>query len=209
MGSEVLAVVELLAWGFLLASVIVLAGAVVVMATSLRQSPSMVLSQLLRPMMLAAATTNSLVCIPASLEAMTDGLRAARQPCNLFIPVGFATIRFGTVIYFTVTTMFMALLTGRRLSLLDLIAVPALSFAASFATLGAAGLAALGPLATVLRSFGLSYELALPLLVVIDPVANMIRTVLNVTVNCAIPALAGGRGTETPAPDPAVDMVTT
>ena len=62
-----------------------------------------------------------------------------------------------------------------------------LSTAASFVTLGVTGLAA------VLRPFGLSYELAVPLMIIIDPIANMLRVMVNVAVNCTIPALAGGR----------------
>jgi Na+/H+-dicarboxylate symporter len=59
--------------------------------------------------------------------------------------------------------------------------------------LGVTGLAALAPLAAVLLPFGLSYELAVPLIVIIDPVANMVRVMVNIAVNCAIPVLVGGR----------------
>jgi Na+/H+-dicarboxylate symporter len=43
----------------------------------------------------------------------------------------------------------------------------------------------------VLRPFGLSYELALPLMIIADPIISMIRAVINVTLNCQISALAG------------------
>jgi len=45
----------------------------------------------------------------------------------------------------------------------------------------------------VLRPFGLPYELAFPLLVIVDPLVHMVRIMLNVAVNCIIPALAAGR----------------
>jgi Na+/H+-dicarboxylate symporter len=45
----------------------------------------------------------------------------------------------------------------------------------------------------VLRPFGLSYEVAVPLMIIIDPLADMLRTMLNVAINCMIPTLAGGR----------------
>jgi Na+/H+-dicarboxylate symporter len=75
----------------------------------------------------------------------------------------------------------------------DIVLVAVLSVAASFTTLGISGAAALAPLAGVLRPFGLPYELAFPLLVIIDPLAHMVRIMLNVTVNCIIPALAAGK----------------
>jgi Na+/H+-dicarboxylate symporter len=203
MGSEIFIVLRIFAYGFLAASSVILICAITVVALILKRSPLTVLSSMLKPMMLGAATTNTMVCIPASLEIMTDELRVPSGPCELFIPVGFATLRFGTMIYFIVATLFMATLMGRQLSGMDLISVAVLSAAASFATLGAAGLAALQPLAVVLRSFGLSYELAVPLMIIIDPIANMIRTMLNVAVNCTIPALAAGRSTEALVPVPA------
>jgi Na+/H+-dicarboxylate symporter len=71
--------------------------------------------------------------------------------------------------------------------------------AASFAALGISGAAALAPLAGVLRPFGLPYELAFPLLVIVDPLAHMVRIMLNVTVNCLILALAAGNRNATVA----------
>lgn len=65
-----------------------------------------------------------------------------------------------------------------------------LSVVASFATLGINGAAALAPLAMVLQPFGLPYELVFPLLVIIDPLALMVRIMVNVAVNCLIPVLA-------------------
>jgi Na+/H+-dicarboxylate symporter len=84
----------------------------------------------------------------------------------------------------------MGTLLGRSFGIGEVILIAVLSVTASFATLGANGLAALAPLANVLRPFGLSYELAVPLMIIIEPIANMVRTMLNVAVNCLIPALA-------------------
>lgn len=54
-------------------------------------------------------------------------------------------------------------------------------------------LAALASLAIVLRPFGLAYEVAIPLRIIIDPLADMVRTMLNVAISFVIPILAGGR----------------
>jgi Na+/H+-dicarboxylate symporter len=53
-------------------------------------------------------------------------------------------------------------------------------------------------LAIVLRPFGLSYEVAMPLMLVIDPLADIVRIMLNVALNCMIPALASGRSITNP-----------
>jgi proton glutamate symport protein len=164
-----------------------------VSALSQRAAPRAVFAALLKPMMLGASTRNTLVCIPIALEALEDDLKIKRETCDLFVPLGFATIRFGTIVYFIVATMFMGTLMVRPFSLADLGLVAAFSMAASFATLGLNGLAALAPLAFVLRPFGLSYEVALPLMIIIDPLAELVRVMLNVVINCMIPIIATRR----------------
>jgi proton glutamate symport protein len=190
LGSDVYEVLSLFSYAFLATSLFVLAAAIMTVSAVLHLRPATALTSLLRPMMLGAATRNTLVCIPLALETMTDKLGVPREPCELYIPVGFATLRFGTILYFSVATLFMGTLFGRTFGILDVGLVAVLSIAASFATLGVTGLAALAPLATVLRPFGLSYELAVPLMIIVDPLANMIRVMLNVALNCLIPALA-------------------
>ena len=193
LGPEVYAVLAIFAYAFFLVSALVLTGAIVVVAVSLRLSPRVVLKSMLKPIMLGAATRSTLVCIPIALESLKKELNVANEPCELFIPVGFAALRFGTILYFIVAALFMGTLMGRSFNALDLAWIALLSIGASFATLGVTGLAALVPLAAVLRPFGLSYELAVPLMIIIDPITNMVRVMINVAANCAIPALASGR----------------
>jgi proton glutamate symport protein len=116
-------------------------------------------------------------------------MKMKTEPCDLYIPIGIATIRFGTILYFVIATLFVGILRGRQFGLSDLCMLAVFSVGASFATIGMSGLAALAPLAIVLRPFGLSYEVAVPLMIIIDPVADMVRTMLNVGVNCMIPIL--------------------
>jgi Na+/H+-dicarboxylate symporter len=199
MGPEIYAVLAMFSYAFVGVCLVVLLGALVVLSVALRVSPRSVFASMLKPMMLGASTRNTLVCVPLAIEVMKSELGAASAPCELFIPVGFATLRFGTILYFVIATLFMGTLLGRSFGASDLLLVAVLSTAASFATLGVSGLAALAPLAAVLRPFGLSYELAVPMMIIIDPIANMVRVMVNIAVNCTIPALAGGRDTQVAA----------
>ena len=189
LGPDAFTVLALFGYAFLATSLLLLSSAILISALSLRAAPSAVFAALLKPMMLGASTRNTLICIPIALEALKDNLKVRREICDLFVPLGFATIRFGTIVYFIVATVFMGTLMGRTFSLADFGLVAAFSIAASFATLGLNGLAALAPLAVVLRPFGLSYEVALPLMIIIDPLAELVRVMLNVVVNCMIPIL--------------------
>ena len=117
--------------------------AILIAALSLRAPISTVFAALLKPMMLGASTRNTLVCIPIALETLKDDLKVKREPCDLSIPLGFATVRFGTILYFIVATLFIGTLMGRPFSVLDLGMVAVFSTVASFATLGLNGIAAL------------------------------------------------------------------
>jgi Na+/H+-dicarboxylate symporter len=192
-GSDVFVVLARFSYAFAAVSVVVLGLSVILTSIALRLSFAETLARLFRPIMLGAATRNTLACIPSAMETMTNELRVSRETCELYIPLGFATLRFGTMLYFAAATIFIGALVGRSFGPMDLLNVAIFSFIGSFGTLGLSGAAALVPLAAVLRPFGLSYELAFPLLIIVDPIAHMIRIMLNVAVNCLIPALAVGR----------------
>ena len=195
LGPDAFTVLALFGYAFVGTSLLLLLVAILIAAFSLRAPISTVFAALLKPMMLGASTRNTLVCIPIALETLKDDLRVKREPCDLFIPLAFATVRFGTILYFIVATLFIGTLMGRSFSALDLGMVAGFSTVASFATLGLNGIAALSPLAVVLRPFGLSYEVAVPLMIVVDPIAELFRVMLNVTINCMVLTIASGRFT--------------
>jgi len=192
LGPDAFTALTLFAYPFLATGALLLLAGPLVSALALRRSPMVVFGALLKPVMLGASTRNSLICVPLALETLKRDLQVKNEPCDLYIPIGIATIRFGTILYFVIATLFMGILMGRQFSLSDLALLAVFSVGASFATIGVSGLAALAPLAIVLRPFGLSYEVAVPLMIIIDPLADMVRTMLNVGTNCMIPTLAGG-----------------
>jgi proton glutamate symport protein len=192
LGPRVYAVLAHFSYIFFGLSVVILLLSIVVLAIALRLGLPVTFARFSRPLMVAAATRNTLACIPIAVETMTRELRASRETCELYIPVGFATLRFGTMLHYAVATLFIGALLGRSFGVGDMLMIAALSVVGSFGTLGISGAAALAPLASVLRPFGLPYELAFPLLVIIDPLVHMVRIMLNVTVNCVIAALAAG-----------------
>jgi Na+/H+-dicarboxylate symporter len=203
LGPDAFTALTLFAYPFLATGALLLLAGPVLITLALRASPGHVFGALLKPMMLAASTRNSLICVPLALETLTSDLKVKKELCDLYVPIGIATIRFGTILYFVIATLFMGILMGRQFNLGDLVLLAVFSVGASFATIGVSGLAALAPLAIVLRPFGLSYEVAVPLMIIIDPLADMVRTMLNVAINCMIPTLAAGRAA-TPMEQPSL-----
>jgi Na+/H+-dicarboxylate symporter len=191
LGPDAFAVLAPFASAFLVTSILLVTIPIFCMSMSLRVRPLHVFAVFMKPLALAAATRNTLICAPTALETMTDELHAPKEPCELFIPIGFAVVRFGNIAHFIVAALFIGNLTGHTFSGAELLLVAAFSFMSSFATIGVSGLPGLVPLAAVLRPFGLSYELALPLMIIADPIVSMIRAMINVALNCQIPALAG------------------
>src|SRR5262249_32805373 len=121
LGSDIFVVLALFSYAFLGASLLILAGVVVLTAASLRMGLKAVFTSLLKPVMLGAAPRNSLVCIPLALETMTEELKIPREPCELYIPLGFATVRFGTILHFAVAAIFLGALLGRSFGVWDLV----------------------------------------------------------------------------------------
>lgn len=190
LGPDAYAVLAPFASAYLGASTLLLIMPIVVVSVALRRDPRRVFAKMLTPLALAVATRNALMCAPAALETMKVEFRARPEPSDLFIPIGFAIFRFGPIIHFATATLFIGYLLGRPFSLIDLVLVAALSIAASFATIGVSGIVLLAPMAAVMRPFDLSYELALPLMLMVDPIAGMIRAISNVALNMQVPALA-------------------
>jgi Na+/H+-dicarboxylate symporter len=200
-GPRVYLVLAHFSYVFFGLSAVILLISITVLAIALRLDVMFTFARFSKPLMIAAATRNTLACIPISVETMTQELRTSAETCELYIPVGFATLRFGTMLHFAVATVFTGALLGHSFGVGDMIMAAVLSVAASFATLGISGAAAMAPLAGVLRPFGLPYELAFPLLVIIDPLVHMVRIMLNVAVNCMIAALAAGNAESEPTRD--------
>jgi Na+/H+-dicarboxylate symporter len=193
LGPDAFSALTLFAYPFLATGAVLLLAVPFVCALALRAPIACVFSGLLKPVMLGASTRNSLICVPLALETLKNELKVAKEPCDLYMPIGIATLRVGTIPYFAIATLFVGVLMGRQFNAGDLVLLAVFAAAASFATIGVSGLPALAPLAIVLRPFGLSYEVAIPLMLIIDPLADIVRTMLNVGLNCMIPTLAASR----------------
>lgn len=199
-GPDIYNVLAPFAYSLLATGALLLALPILAMSAALGRHPREVLAKMLKPLALVVATRNALICAPAALETLKTELHARPEHCDLYIPVGFAVVRFGPLVHFASATLFIGYVMGRSFSGFDLVMIAALSFFASFATIGVSGVASLAPLAFVLRPFGLSYELALPLIVIVDPVLAMLRSLLNVALNSQIPVLAAWRRSTSQAP---------
>lgn len=148
-----------------------------------------VIKSVREPIMVAFGTWSSLACIPASLHAMGNGLHFHKNATNLVLPLGINTCRFGNILYFSVSTIFISQLYQVTLEWDKLLFVLVASVLAGIATAGATGVMTLSMLGLVLTPLGLPLDAVLVLLIIVDPMIDPLRTLTNVMTNCAATAI--------------------
>ena len=136
LGPDAFTALTLFAYPLLATSALLLLAAPMLCAFALHVSPASVFGALLRPVMLGASTRNSLICVPLALETLKNDLKVKNEPCDLYIPIGIATIRFGTDTVLRDRNAFYGYFDGAPVNLIDLGLLALFWLGASFATLG-------------------------------------------------------------------------
>jgi proton glutamate symport protein len=138
---------------------------------------------------LAITTRNSITCIPAAIQGMSKNLRFDPVGIELVLPLGVTMCRFGPILYYAVGTVFIAQIYGTdiTLSVFGMIAVGCVL--AGMASAGTSGALTITMLSLVCGPLGLPVEAAIVLFIAVDPLLDVIRTLMIVYGNCAISAL--------------------
>lgn len=145
------------------------------------------------PIIIALGTRNSLATIPSSLDALHTKLKFDKTKTNLLVPLGVTICRYGSVVYFSLATMFVAQLYDSPLDFHAYVIILIGSILAGMATSGASGVLTLAMMLLVLEPLGLPFEAVLVLFIAIDPIVDPLRTLLIVYVACASSAIISGR----------------
>ncbi len=182
---------------FALASLLVGLVAVVVLWRRSGQPLATTLDSLRAPFALAVATRSSATCMPAMIDALAETLRFSRERVELLVPLSVSLLRIGPVLYYVCATLFIAHLYGRPLAASDLLVVAAASLLAGCASAGMTGLVTVSLTGMVCSYLGLPFEAAFILFLAVDPVCDMLRTVVLVIGNAAAVSLVCA------APEPA------
>ncbi len=159
-----------------------------------RRSPLEFFRQMRTTMLTAFATSSSNATLPTALRAATEEVGLRKEVSGFVLTVGATANQNGTALYEGVTILFLAQLFGRDLSLAEQARVLGLTIVASVGTAGIPS-ASLPFIATVLVTLRLPAE-AIGLILGIDRILDMSRTVLNVvgdmTIAACVDRLAGG-----------------
>jgi len=147
------------------------------------------LSALQGPFALALATRSSATCMPIMIESLADRLGFARSRVELMVPLSVSLLRIGPVIYYVAATVFIAQLYGKSLGFSELAVVLSASILAGFASAGMTGLLTVSLVGLTCSYLGLPFEAAFILFLAVDPICDMLRTLVLVIGNNAAVAL--------------------
>lgn len=160
-----------------------------------------------KPLIISFGTRSSFVAMPSAIQALSEDLGFEKETVNLMIPLGITLCRFGTVMAFGFATVFFAQLYRMPLGAGTYGVILAGTVLAALASAGAPGAATIGMLSLVFHPLGLPVDVAIALMLAVDPLIDPVLTLVNVHTNCACTALIAGPAAEPgalPLQEPAV-----
>lgn len=176
-------------FAFFIASLLVLALATLIIWKRSNATLGETLNAQKGPFALALATRNSAICMPMMIESLVDRLGFARSRVELMVPLSVTLLRIGPVVYYVAATLFIAQLYGKSLGLAELSIVMAASILAGFASAGMTGLLTVSLVGLTCNYLGLPFEAAFILFLAVDPICDMLRTLVLVIGNNAAVSL--------------------
>lgn len=172
-----------------LSGFVLLALAVLVLSYRARVSALAALSQLSATIVMAISTRSSLSCIPLAVREMTEQLGFGHKGIDLVLPLGITLCRIATVSYLLIGTVFIAQVYGVEIDAHGYATIFVASIAAGLAASGATGAMAVMLISLVAEPMKLPVEAAIVLFIAVDPIIDVIRTLVLVYGNCALAAL--------------------
>lgn len=152
-------------------------------------APLSVLNRVRRALFTAFGTSSSVASLPAALNAVDHGLGLGRQTAQMVLPLGVSLYPLGNVIHVVISSVFVLQLYGLPLGLQACAVIVLGGILVACAMTGAPGIASMTLLAVLLTPFGVPVELAIVLLVALEPILDPPLTLLNVFGNITAAAI--------------------
>lgn len=174
---------------FFAASLLILVMAVLIIWKRSQATLGKTLEAMQGPFALALATRNSATCMPSMIEGLADHLGFARSRVELLVPLSVSLLRIGPMVYYVCAAMFIGQLYGKPFGAVELAILVSASVLAGFASAGMTGLLTVSLVGLTCSYLGLPFEAAFILFLAVDPVCDMLRTLVLVVGNSAAVAL--------------------
>lgn len=151
-----------------------------------RMNPLDFFRQVAEAMLMAFGTSSSNATLPTALKVARENLRLPPQISNFVLTVGATGNQNGTALYEGVVVLFLAQVFGVELTFGQQVTVVLMSVLAGIGTAGVPG-GSLPLIVVLLQSVGVPGE-GIGIILGIDRILDMCRTVLNVTGDLAVAA---------------------
>jgi Na+/H+-dicarboxylate symporter len=119
------------------------------------------------------------------IGTLVDQLGFARSRVELMVPLTVSLLRVGPMVYYVCATLFIAQLYGRSLGVVEVCTVVLASVLAGFASAGMTGLVTVSLVGMTCVYLSLPFEAAFILFLAVDPLCDMLRTLILVIGNTA------------------------
>ncbi len=141
----------------------------------------------------AVSTQSSIATLPAMVEAATGQLGVPEPTARLVLPLAVSVFRITSPLANLAVVIYVATLHGQALSSFTLAAGVAVAFAVSIAAVGLPGqVSFITSIAPICLAMGVSIG-TLPLLIAVEMLPDIFRTLGNVTADLAVAAGLAGR----------------
>jgi Na+/H+-dicarboxylate symporter len=141
----------------------------------------------------AASTQSSLATLPAMIECARDSLGVAPRVAHLVLPLAVAVFRYTSPLGNLAVCFFIAALYGHEPGVLQIVSGVFVAFAVSVAAVGLPGqVSFIASVAPICLALGLPVDL-LGILIAVEMIPDVFRTIGNVTGDLAVTRLVGAR----------------
>ena len=141
----------------------------------------------------AFSTQSSLACLPVMVERAIDRLGVSAATAGLVLPLAVAVFRITSPVANLAVVIYVAKLTGTEITTASMLAGGLAALAVSVGTVGLPGqVSFVASIAPICLAMGVPLEV-LPLLLAVEVVPDIFRTVGNVTADLAAARIVEGR----------------
>lgn len=137
------------------------------------------------PIIIAFSTSSNQATIPFLMRSITEGLGFKQQQVSLVTPLCVSLNRTATVMYFAFLSIFIAQLYNTPIGIFQVFFIIIGAMVLGMAATGINGIVALSMLSIILNPLSLPVEAIIPILIMIDPLLEPIRTVTSLNSNIA------------------------